>query len=156
MSVMAALSEAAAARPDARPRAVAHAQSPAMLKPSTGIAMKAIAGFMLLGVLLAGPTAQAQYLTQLATTPLSQFNDADNKLFLATIDKALAEGADGVAIAWKNERTPAGGIVTPQKSYVSGGMKCRDLLIANSYKTLKGEAVHSFCQDGAGKWKLRQ
>jgi surface antigen len=92
----------------------------------------------------------------LATTPVSQFNEADNKLFMAAIDKALAESADGVALAWKNERTPAAGVVTPQKSYVSDGMKCRDLLIANSYKTLKGEAVHTFCQTSGGKWRLRQ
>jgi len=118
--------------------------------------MKAIAGFVVLGCLLFGAAAQAQYLNQLATTPLSQFNEADNKLFMAAIDKALADGADGVALAWKNERTPAAGVVTPQKSYTSAGMKCRDLLIANSYKTLKGEAVHTFCQDGAGKWKLRK
>jgi len=36
----------------------------------------------------------------------------------------------------------------------SDGRKCRELLIANSYKTLKSEAVHSFCQDGSGQWKL--
>jgi hypothetical protein len=47
-------------------------------------------------------------------------------------------------------------VVTPQKSYTSAGMKCRDLLIANSYRTLKGEAVHTFCQNTAGAWKLRQ
>jgi len=118
--------------------------------------MKTIARLALLGGLLFGGAAQAQYLNLLATTPLSQFNEADNKLFMAAIDKALAEGADGVPVAWKNERTPAAGVVTPQKTYASSGQKCRDLLIANSYKTLKGEAVHTFCQVGAGKWKLLQ
>ena len=73
---------------------------------------------------------------------------------IAAIDKALAESDDGVPLAWKNEQTPAAGVVTPQKTYVSKGMKCRDLLIANTYKTLKGEAVHTFCQNAAGKWKL--
>jgi surface antigen len=118
--------------------------------------MKAIARIVMLCCLLAGAAAQAQYLNMLATTPLSRFNDADNKLFMAAIDKALAEGADGVPLAWKNERTPAAGVVTPQKTFVSGGMKCRDLLIANSYKTLKGEAVHTFCQTAGGKWKIKQ
>jgi surface antigen len=118
--------------------------------------MKAIARLVMLSCLLFGGAAHAQFLNLLATTPISRFNDADNKLFLATIDKALADGADGVAIAWKNERTPAAGVITPQKTYVSDGMKCRDLLIANSYKTLKGEAVHTFCQTSAGQWKLRQ
>lgn len=118
--------------------------------------MKAIARLVLLGCLLSGGASHAQYLNLLATTPLSQFNEADNKLFMATIDKALSEGVDGAAIAWKNERTPAAGVVTPQKTYLTDGLKCRDLLIANSYKTLKGEAVHTFCQNSAGAWKLRQ
>jgi surface antigen len=118
--------------------------------------MKAIARLLVLGCLLLAGTAHAQILNMLATTPLSHFNDADNKLFMAAIDKSLAEGADGAALAWRNELTPAAGVVTPQKTYVSEGMKCRDLLIANSYKTLRGEAVHTFCQDGTGKWKLRQ
>jgi len=118
--------------------------------------MTALARIALLACVLLGGAAHGQYLNLLATTPLSQFNDADNKLFLATIDKALASGTDGVPIPWKNERTPAAGVVTPQKSYRSDGMKCRDLLIANTYKTLKGEAVHSFCQNLSGEWKLRQ
>jgi surface antigen len=119
--------------------------------------MKTIAGLITLGCLLSGGgTAHAQYLNMLATTPVSQFNEADNKLFMATIDKALSESGDGVALTWKNERTPAAGVVTPQKTYALDGLKCRDLLIANSYKTLKGEAVHTFCQDSAGKWKLRK
>ena len=118
--------------------------------------MNAIARLIMLGCLMFSSAAGAQYLDTLATTPISHFNAADNKLFMSTIDKALAEGTDGVALTWKNERTPAAGAVTPQKSYVSKGMKCRDLLIANSYKTLKGEGVHTFCQNSTGKWKLLQ
>jgi len=116
--------------------------------------MNAIAAIVMLGCLLFGGPVHAQYLNMLATTPLSKFNAADNKLFMATIDKALAEGQDGVPIEWKNSKSPAAGVVTPQKSFVSEGMKCRELLIANSYQTLKGEAVHTFCQASGGKWKL--
>ena len=116
--------------------------------------MNAMARLLLLGCVLCAGTAQAQYLNTLATSPMSRFNDADNKLFAANLDKALAQGADGVAMDWKNERTPASGSVTPQRSFDSKGMKCRELLIANSYKTLKGEGVHTFCQNSAGKWKL--
>ena len=118
--------------------------------------MNSIARLVLLGCLLMGGAAQAQYLDTLATTPMSRFNEADNKLFMAIVNKALAEGTDGETLTWKNERTPAAGSVTLQKSYVSKGMPCRDLLIANSYKTLKGEGVHTFCKNGAGKWKLVQ
>jgi surface antigen len=118
--------------------------------------IKATARHFALCLLLVASTTQAQYLNILGASPVSHFNDADNKLMLAAIDKALADPADGVAQAWKNPASPASGAVTPRRSYVSDGRKCREVLIANSYKTLKGEAVHSFCQDGAGQWKLVQ
>jgi surface antigen len=105
--------------------------------------------------LLSGP-AHAQYLSTLATSPISRFNDTDNKLFMATIDQALKEGVDGTAIPWKNDKSPAAGSVTPQRSHESQGMPCRDLLIVNSYRTLKAEGVHTFCRDRTGKWKLAQ
>lgn len=118
--------------------------------------MNALASLVICAGLLLGSAAQAQYLNMLATTPLSQFNAADNKLFTAAIDKALTDAAEGVPIAWKNERSPAEGVVTLQRSFTSGGMACRELLIANRYKTLKGEGVHAFCKNAAGQWKLKQ
>lgn len=118
--------------------------------------IKALARRSALCLLLVATASQAQYLNMLGASPASHFNDTDNKLMMAAIDKALADPADGVAQAWKNPATPASGAVTARKSYVSDGRKCRDLLVANSYKTLKGEGVHSFCQDGTGQWKLVQ
>ena len=118
--------------------------------------MNAIVRHVIYGCLLFGGVVHAQSLNMLATSPISRFNATDNKLFRAAIDKALAEGSDGAPVAWKNEQTPAEGVVTPQRSFVSNGMKCRELLIANSYRTLKGESVHSFCLGSNGKWKLQQ
>jgi surface antigen len=118
--------------------------------------MKAFALLALSAGLLCGGPAHAQYLSTLASSPVSQFNAADNKLFMATVDKALAEGTDGVPLTWKNDKSPAAGSVTPQASREVKGMPCRDLLIANSYKTLKSEGVHTFCRNAAGKWKLLQ
>jgi surface antigen len=118
--------------------------------------MNAIARLVMLGCLVFGGAVHAQSLNMLATSPISRFNATDNKLFRAAIDKALAEGSDGAPVAWKNEATPAEGVVTPQRSFVANGMKCRELLIANSYRTLRGEAVHTFCQTSNGKWKLQQ
>ena len=108
------------------------------------------------GLLLAAAAAQAQYLNTLGASPVSQFGEADYKLMLATIDKALADPADGTTLAWKNEASPAAGSVTVQKSFEADGRKCRNVLVANSWKTLKGEGMHTFCQDGAGKWTLKQ
>lgn len=117
--------------------------------------MKPIARLAVMGALLFCASAQAQFLNMLATTPLSRFNDDDNKLFMAAIDKALTEGSDGVPMTWSNPKTPANGVITPQRSFVADGMKCRDLLIANTFRTLKGEAEHTFCQNSAGQWKLQ-
>jgi surface antigen len=118
--------------------------------------IKALARRSALCLLLVATATQAQYLNILGASPVSHFNEVDNKLMLAAIDKALADPAEGVAQAWSNPASPASGAVTARRSYVSEGRKCRDLLVANSYKTLKGEAVHAFCQDGTGQWKLVQ
>lgn len=107
-------------------------------------------------LLFAATASQAQFLNILGASPVTFFTEADNKLMLAAIDHALADPADGVAKEWNNPATPASGSVTARRSYVADGRKCRDLLVANSFKTLKGEAVHAFCQDGAGQWKLQQ
>ena len=118
--------------------------------------MSAVARIVIFVCVTFSGVVHAQSLNMLATSPISRFNATDNKLFRAAIDKALTEGSDGTPIAWKNEATPAEGAVTPQSSFVSKGMKCRELLIANSYRTLRGESVHTFCQANNGKWKLQQ
>ena len=107
-------------------------------------------------LLLATGTVQAQFLNILGASPVSRFNETDNKLMWAAVNKVLADPADGVALAWKNDATPASGVVTAQRTYTSEGRKCRDLLVANSFQTLRGEAVHTFCEDGSGQWRLRQ
>jgi surface antigen len=117
---------------------------------------KALATPLALCLLLAAGMAQAQYLNMLGASPVSKFTDADTKLMMTAIDKALTNPSDGVAQPWRNDASPANGVVTARKSYVADGRKCRDLLVANNYKTLKGEAEHTFCQDGAGQWKLVQ
>lgn len=106
------------------------------------------------GLLFAG-TAPAQILSEVAASPISRFNAADNRLLLGAIDKALSENANGVELAWKSEQTPARGSVTPQRSFDADGMQCRDVLIANEYRSRKAQSVHTFCRDAAGAWKLR-
>lgn len=107
-----------------------------------------------LSLLLAG-TADAQILGAVADSPVSRFSAADNRLFLAAIDKALTDNADGTELAWHSDESPARGSVTPQRSFESDGMACRDLLIANEYRARKAQSVHTFCRDKAGAWKLR-
>lgn len=117
--------------------------------------MKAIALLTAaLSLSLAG-AANAQILGELAASPISRFSAADNALLLSAIDKALVNNADGEALAWKSDKSPAQGSVTPRRSFESDGMQCRDLLIANEYRSRNAQSVHTFCRDKAGAWKLR-
>lgn len=100
-------------------------------------------------------TAHAQILNELAASPISRFSAADNKLLLGAIDKALSDKADGATLAWKSDESPAQGSVTPQRSFQTDGMRCRELLIANEYRARNARSVHTFCRDNAGAWKLR-
>lgn len=134
----------------------AHAQSAPLPTLAPGITMKALA-LLVASICMAccGPV-HAQYLNMLATTPISKFNAADNKLFMATIDKALKQDADGVPMSWANEKTSASGVVTVQRTFTSNGMVCRELLVATAYKTLKNQSTHTLCKNAAGHWKLAQ
>lgn len=105
---------------------------------------------------LASAAAQAQSLNLIGASPVSRFNDADLKLMMAAIDRALADPANGAPQAWKNDATGASGVVTARRDFDAEGRKCRELLVANSFRTLRGEAEHSFCRDGTGRWKLVQ
>ncbi len=107
-----------------------------------------------LGLLLSG-AASAQILSEIATSPISRFSAADNKLLLGAIDKALADKADGAALAWKSDTSPARSSVTPQRSFESDGVAYRDLLIASEYLSRKAQGVHTFCRDSKGAWRLR-
>ncbi len=117
--------------------------------------MKVIALLIATFSLLFAGTVRAQILSEVAASPISRFNAADNKLFLGAIDKALSENADGVKLTWKNEQTPANGSVTPQRSFEADGMQCREALIANEYRARNAQTVLTFCRDAAGAWKLR-
>ena len=118
--------------------------------------MQRIARLVLLCALLAGAGAQAQILNQLGASPMAQFNRTDTQLFRAAVDKALREGPEGEPVAWSNPKSPASGEVTPRSSQVIDGLQCRELLIANRFRTLRSEGVHTLCRDAAGQWRLRQ
>ena len=105
---------------------------------------------------LGAAPAQAQSLNLIGASPVSRFNEADLQLMMAAVDRALADPANGVPQAWKNDATGASGVVTARRDFDAEGRKCRELLVANSFRTLRGEAEHSFCRDGTGRWKLVQ
>ena len=122
--------------------------------------MKKLAVPFVLAASLAVPVvpalAQGADLLFLKNSPASRFNSADFKMMRATVEKALAGPAEGPAMEWANDKTGAGGSVTPVGVDDSAGTRmCRKLRIANSIKNLKDEGVYSFCQNSTGKWALK-
>lgn len=90
----------------------------------------------------------------LSQTPYAQFSPADKKTMKANVERALEETADGATLDWKNEASGASGSISPQRSLERDGRKCREALVRNTFKTLKGEGIYTFCRDTAGKWQL--
>ncbi len=90
----------------------------------------------------------------LSETPYAKFSKEDKKTLRANVGRALDETADGAVLDWKNEASGAGGSISPQKSFERDGRKCREALVRNTFKTLKGEGSYTFCRDAAGKWQL--
>jgi surface antigen len=100
--------------------------------------------------------AMAVNMRFLRNTPMARFNEQDNKLLQAAFVKAMNEGADGSPVEWRNDRTGAGGTITPIESFEREGAKCRKAQFTTYYKTLKGGGDYSFCKNAKGTWQLVQ
>ncbi|HSD38260.1 MAG TPA: hypothetical protein VLC92_12175 [Rhodocyclaceae bacterium] len=83
-------------------------------------------------------------------SPISRFSKEEMNLFTTTLYKMLDESPDGAASTWGDVEKGASGRIEilPQPANKPG---CRATLIANKYKTLKGEGQYLFCKD-KGKW----
>ena len=100
--------------------------------------------------------AMAINLRFLRNTPISRFNEQDNQLLQAAFVKAMNEEPDGSQVEWRNDRTGAGGTITPTGSFERQGAKCRKAQFTTYYKTLNGGGEYSFCQNAQGTWQLVQ
>ena len=100
--------------------------------------------------------AMAANMTFLDKTPMSRFNDEDNKMLQAAFRKAMNDGEDGTTVEWKNEKTTSGGTITPTESFERKGAKCRKAKVTTVHKMLKGEGEYSFCKNPNGTWSLVQ
>lgn len=98
----------------------------------------------------------AANMTFLDNSPMSRFNEQDNKMLRAAFQKAMNEGDDGATVEWKNEKTTSGGTITPIESFERKGAKCRKAKVTTEHKLLKGEGLYSFCKSSQGTWKLAQ
>jgi surface antigen len=121
--------------------------------------MKSFAAPLLITAILAAPltaAAQGGDLLFLRNSPATRFNADDFRMLRATLDKALAGPAEGPALEWKNDKTGAGGTVTPaggDDAAASGA--CRRLRIANRFRHRRDQGVYTFCKGNTGKWALR-
>ena len=70
--------------------------------------------------------------------------DADYKIALPAISKALDEGKTGSKYHWDNRATGASGWVVPKQSFSRSGMQCRG---AEFYASAGGKT-------NASAWKL--
>jgi len=78
--------------------------------------MKALAAVALA---LVSTAASAQFVALLKNSPAELFDDMDLRIFLDTARRALDEGAENQAMAWKNPDTGHGGDMTVLKRFES-------------------------------------
>ena len=91
----------------------------------------------------------------LNNTPLSKMNNEDVTLFKAAVHAALDEDADGTVRVWSNNKTRAGGEITPLRTFEDRGETCRELEIANSAGGLSNRSLATLCHVQGGAWRLK-
>jgi surface antigen len=111
-------------------------------------------GIAAICVALGGPAHAAKRQGATEGLPATKFNEADYALMMARVNEALRADKEGEVLAWKNEKTPASGSVTPLNRLEWQGLQCRRLQIYNAYGDLKAQGNYKFCEKPPGKWKL--
>ena len=102
---------------------------------------------------LASLTASAQFVALLKNSPAELFDDMDLRIFLDTARRALDEGAENQAVAWKNPDTGHGGDFTVVRNFESQGRKCRQVRVRNEAQGRKSDMRHNLCMVD-GRWRL--
>lgn len=91
----------------------------------------------------------------LNNTPLSKMNNEDVRLFKVAVHAALDDDADGAVRVWNNNKTRAGGEITPLRTFEERGETCRELEIANSAGGLSNRSRATLCHVPGGAWRLK-
>ena len=115
--------------------------------------MKRIAAGLLIAFGLASAPAAAQFVALLKNSPAELFDDMDLRIFLDTARRALDEGAENQAMAWKNPDTGHGGDFTVVRRFESKGRPCRLLRVRNEAQGRKSDMRHNLCMVD-GRWRL--
>lgn len=100
--------------------------------------------------------AMATNMGFLRNSPMSRFNSRDHELLQAAFLKAMNDEPEGSTVTWANDRTGAGGTVTPIESFERAGARCRKATFTTKVQSLTGGGEYSFCKTAKGNWQLVQ
>jgi surface antigen len=85
--------------------------------------------------------------------PMSHLTQADIDIARAEIRSALETGADGDTHTWANPQTKASGTVTPTKTYMMKGMRCRLVDFSTYAGGQRNASTWTLCKTKDG-WKV--
>ncbi len=104
--------------------------------------------------LAAAGAAAATGLGFLAKGPMAKFNDADMKLLNSALEQALTAEQPGAPIEWRNEKSGASGVITPERLFEDSGRPCRELRIVNRHRQVQASGVYTMCLRN-GRWEFK-
>ncbi len=109
----------------------------------------------LAGVLMASAAMPAS-LGWMKGDAASFFTDRDWQILEETLTATLDTAADGESREWSNEKSGAGGKMTPLATETRGEVTCRRVRIENVAKGASGSYRYLFCRRGDGAWGIGQ
>jgi surface antigen len=96
----------------------------------------------------------AQLWSWATESPLAHFTPEDFELFYAAADEALNQKADDSEVSWRNPDTGHSGSVKVFGTTQVGEETCREALVINQAKSIKGSLKYFVCKQDDGKWRV--
>ena len=90
-------------------------------------------------------------------SPVRFFTDADWALFKLTGRELLEKGTDGETRTWENPDSGSHGAMKALRTYKNQvGLTCREVIVMNASRSMKGEATVHVCKQAKGNWQLSE
>jgi surface antigen len=109
---------------------------------------------LVLACLLIATAAMAASLAWLRGAAASFFTDRDWDLVSETLKGTLDAAADGETREWSNDRSGAGGRMTPLLTETRADVTCRKLRIESRARGASSGDDYTFCRRGDGPWGI--